>query len=233
MGSPSTPQNQGNYDDIRDKVNASIAAGELPAALLVGYQNDQSFYQLNDILVDLNTADGTTPKWGLSAEEVADFYTGFPGAEREPALRQPAPRLPAEPLDGSSCSTTRPGLKNWALPARRPRRMSSRKWPAPRLQPKGDGTRRLHPARRRLRHLRRGPLPLAANVLTEDGKGYVYNGPATVEAMTFLKGMLRRRLRLLLHRGLPEPASLPHARASSPRVPPLALTFYAGDVATR
>jgi hypothetical protein len=36
-------------------VNSSIAAGELPAALLVGYQNDQSFYQLNDVLVDLNT----------------------------------------------------------------------------------------------------------------------------------------------------------------------------------
>ncbi|MFO7631182.1 MAG: hypothetical protein R6W76_01515, partial [Caldilinea sp.] len=42
------PQNQGGYDQIRDKVNSSIAAGELPAALLVGYQNDQSFYQLND-----------------------------------------------------------------------------------------------------------------------------------------------------------------------------------------
>src|SRR5512145_3302373 len=32
-------QNQGGYNDIRDKVNASIAAGELPAALVVGYQN--------------------------------------------------------------------------------------------------------------------------------------------------------------------------------------------------
>jgi multiple sugar transport system substrate-binding protein len=49
------PQNQGGYDEIRDKVNSSIAAGELPAALLVGYQNDQSFYQLNDVLVDLDT----------------------------------------------------------------------------------------------------------------------------------------------------------------------------------
>ena len=30
-------QNQGSYNDIRDKVNASIAAGEVPAALVVGY----------------------------------------------------------------------------------------------------------------------------------------------------------------------------------------------------
>ena len=31
-------QSQGGYDEIRDKVNASIAAGEQPAALIAGYQ---------------------------------------------------------------------------------------------------------------------------------------------------------------------------------------------------
>ena len=69
-------QSQGSYNDIRDKVNASIGAGEQPAALIVGYQNDQAFYQLNDTLVDLNiyVNDAT---WGLSAEEQADFYPTF------------------------------------------------------------------------------------------------------------------------------------------------------------
>ena len=58
-------QNQGSYNDIRDKVNASAAAGELPAALVVGYQNDQAFYQLNNSLADLNPyVDDAT--WGLS-----------------------------------------------------------------------------------------------------------------------------------------------------------------------
>lgn len=38
-------------------LNASIAAGEQPASLLVGYQNDQAFYQINDILVDSEPAD--------------------------------------------------------------------------------------------------------------------------------------------------------------------------------
>ena len=47
-------QSQGGYNEIRDKINASIAAGEPPAALVVGYQNDQAFYQLNDALVDLD-----------------------------------------------------------------------------------------------------------------------------------------------------------------------------------
>ena len=39
------PENQGGYNDIRDKMNAGIATGELPG-LVVGYQNDQAFYAL-------------------------------------------------------------------------------------------------------------------------------------------------------------------------------------------
>ena len=70
------PLNQGQYNDIRDKVNASISAGEQPAALIVGYQNDQAFYQLNGALADLNAyVDDAT--WGLTAEQKADFYPSF------------------------------------------------------------------------------------------------------------------------------------------------------------
>ena len=47
-------QNQGGYNDIRDKVNAGAASGEQPASLIVGYQNDQAFYQLNEVLADFN-----------------------------------------------------------------------------------------------------------------------------------------------------------------------------------
>ena len=69
-------QSQGGYNEIRDKVNASISAGEAPAALIVGYQNDQAFYQLNEGLADLNTY-VDDPHWGLTEEERADFFSGF------------------------------------------------------------------------------------------------------------------------------------------------------------
>ncbi|WP_420642319.1 extracellular solute-binding protein [Candidatus Leptofilum sp.] len=68
--------NQGGYNDIRDAVNASVAAGEVPAALVVGYQNDQAFYQLNESLVDLNEYVNDS-HWGLSEEEQASFYQSF------------------------------------------------------------------------------------------------------------------------------------------------------------
>ena len=70
------PLNQGGYNDIRDAVNASIASGEVPATLVVGYQNDQAFYQLNETLVDLNDYLNDS-HWGLSEEEQAAFYQSF------------------------------------------------------------------------------------------------------------------------------------------------------------
>ncbi len=68
--------NQGGYNEIRDAVNASVASGEVPATLVVGYQNDQAFYQLNDTLADLNIY-LNDPKWGLSEEEQAAFFQSF------------------------------------------------------------------------------------------------------------------------------------------------------------
>jgi len=47
------PEYQGGYNDIRDKMNAGIASGELPG-LVVGYQNDQAFYALAGGLADMN-----------------------------------------------------------------------------------------------------------------------------------------------------------------------------------
>ncbi|MBK8051625.1 MAG: extracellular solute-binding protein [Anaerolineales bacterium] len=92
-------QSQGDYDAIRDKVNASIAAGEQPAALIVGYQNDQSFYQLNDTLLDLNTLVDDL-KWGLTAEDKADFYPVFLEQSVNPLFDNQRLGFP-QSLDGS------------------------------------------------------------------------------------------------------------------------------------
>ena len=69
------PENQGSYNDIRDKMNAGISTGELPG-LVVGYQNDQAFYALADGLADIRPymADEV---WGLTAADREDFYAAF------------------------------------------------------------------------------------------------------------------------------------------------------------
>jgi ABC-type glycerol-3-phosphate transport system substrate-binding protein len=72
-------ENQGSYNDIRDKVNASAAAGEQPAALVVGYQNDQSFYQLNNSLVDLDPyINDAAATWGGASRSWPRWQTPNP-----------------------------------------------------------------------------------------------------------------------------------------------------------
>ncbi len=62
----------GPYDQIYNKMVASIAAGR-PPELVVAYQNQEATY--DDALVDLNPY-VNDPRWGISGE-LGDFFTGF------------------------------------------------------------------------------------------------------------------------------------------------------------
>lgn len=68
-------QNQGNYDDIYNKMIAGLQSGELPQ-LTVAYQNQAAAYQTADGLVDLAPYISSVT-WGLTEEERADFYESF------------------------------------------------------------------------------------------------------------------------------------------------------------
>lgn len=64
---------QGNYNGIRELMNAAIISGELPN-LTAGYANDAASYALDNVIVDLN-AYVNDATWGLSEEQLADFNT--------------------------------------------------------------------------------------------------------------------------------------------------------------
>ncbi len=178
------PQSQGSYNDIRDKVNASIAAGEQPAAIIVGYQNDQAFYQLNQALADLNpyVEDAT---WGLKADEKSDFYAsffnqsvhaafdnqrlGFPPNRSMEVIFYNATWLKELGYDGPP--TTPDQFKEMACKA------------AKSNDSKG------YLLRDDASALASWTYAFGGDILTEDGKGYVLNGQATIDAMTLLKSM--------------------------------------------
>jgi multiple sugar transport system substrate-binding protein/sn-glycerol 3-phosphate transport system substrate-binding protein len=221
-------QNQGGYDDIRDKVNASIAAGEQPAALLVGYQNDQEFYQLNDVLVDLNTLVNDA-KWGLSAEEQADFYTTFFEQSVHPLFDNQRLGFPPnrsmevlyynqtwlEELGFSGPPTTPDEFKEMACAA---------------AAAKGDGTGG-YILRDDASAVAAWTYAFGGDVLTEDGTQYVYNSQATIDALTFLKGMYDEGCAYFFTEGFPNPEFAARnaifTQGSSSGLP-----FYAGDIQT-
>lgn len=220
-------QNQGGYDAIRDKVNASIAAGEQPAAILVGYQNDQEFYQLNDALVDLNIL-LNDPKWGLSAEEQADFYASFFDQSVHPLFDNQRLGFPPnrsmevlyynqswlEELGFSGPPTTPEEFKEMACAA---------------AAAKGDGTGG-YILRDDASAVAAWTYAFGGDVLTEDGSQYVYNSPATIEAMTFLKGMYDEGCAYFFTEGFPNP-QFAARKAIFTQGSTSGIPFYAADIA--
>jgi len=221
-------QNQGQYNDIRDKVNASIAAGEQPAAMVVGYQNDQAFYQLNDTLVDLNTLiDDAT--WGLTAADKADFYQAFLDQSVNPLFDNQRLGFPPnrsmevlfynqtwlEELGFSGPPTTPDEFKEMACAA---------------AKANGDGTGG-YILRDDASALASWTYAFGGDIQSEDRATYIYNSPATVEAMTFLKGMTDEGCAYFFTEGFPNPQFAARkgifAQGSSSGIP-----FYAGDVQT-
>jgi multiple sugar transport system substrate-binding protein len=220
-------QNQGNYDDIRNKVNASIAAGELPAALIVGYQNDQAFYQLNNALVDLNTF-LNDPTWGLSEADKEDFYPSFFNQSVHPAFdNQRLGFPPNRSMEVMYYNETWMNELGFNEPPTTPEEL--REIACAAAEANGDGTGGFI--------IDTGASSVAAwtfafggDVLSEDGTSYVYNSPATVEAMEFLRDMMNDGCAYLFTEGFPNP-EFAARRAMFTMGSSSGMPFYASDVA--
>ncbi|MBU0510272.1 MAG: extracellular solute-binding protein [Chloroflexi bacterium] len=223
------PQNQGDYNDIRDKVNASTAAGELPSALVVGYQNDQAFYQMNDALVDLNLYIDD-PTWGLTAEERADFFPAY--LEQSVHAAYGGQRLgfpPNRSMEGLYYNST--WLQELGFDGNPPETPEQfREMACAAAAANGDGTGGFI-LRDDASALAAWTFAFGGDVLNEDGTGYVYNGQATIDAMTLLKGMADDGCAYFFTEGYPNP-ELAFRRAIFTMGSSSGIPFYAGDIAT-
>src|SRR5690606_10666228 len=66
---------QGGYGDIFQKMLALLGTSDTPN-IVVAYQKQAATYQLVDGLVGLNRL-VESERWGLSEEDIADFFPGF------------------------------------------------------------------------------------------------------------------------------------------------------------
>ena len=75
---------QGGYGDIFNKMLNVLNTPDAPN-LVVAYQNQAATYQLADALVDMNPL-VNSPKWGLSEDELNDFFPAFLKADVFPTF---------------------------------------------------------------------------------------------------------------------------------------------------
>lgn len=176
--------NQGGYNDIRDAVNASVASGEVPAALVVGYQNDQAFYQLNDTLVDLNEY-LNDPHWGLTEDEQAAFYQSFFNQSIHVAFDNQRlgfpPNRSIELLHYNKSYLEELG---YDAPPATPEEFVEMSCAAAAASESGVGG---YILRDDASALAAWTYAFGGDILNEDGTAYVYNGEATVAAMEMLQ----------------------------------------------
>ena len=220
-------QNQGSYEDIRDKVNVSIGAGEQPAALLVGYQNDEAIYQLNDTLVDLNLY-VNDPTWGLSAEEQADFYPTFFNQSIHPAFNNQRLGFPPNrSMEVMYYNATLLKELGYDAPPATPEEFKTMACAAHAADANNKG----YLLRDDASALASWTYAYGGNILNEAGDGYVLNGQATVDALTLLKGMYDDGCANFLD----DPKGFPNAEFAARRAlfaqgSSSGIPFYAGDV---
>ena len=221
-------QNQGGYNDIRDKVNASTASGEQPASLIVGYQNDQAFYQLNEVLADFNKF-LDDPTWGLTAEDRADFFASFIEQGVHPVFD--GQRLgfpPNRSMEVLYYNLTWLEELGFAGPPTTPEEFEEMTCAA--AEANGDGTGG-YILRDDASAMASWTFAFGGDVLNEDNTGYVYNGQATVDAMTMLKRMLDNGCAYFFTEGYPNP-EFAARRASFTQGSSSGLPFYANDIVT-
>lgn len=75
---------QGGYGDIFQKMLPLLGTADTPN-LVVAYQNQAATYQLAEGMLDLNPLVDSA-KWGLSAEDQADFFPGFYSSDVFPSF---------------------------------------------------------------------------------------------------------------------------------------------------
>jgi len=208
-------------------MNAGIATGDLPG-LVVGYQNDQAFYALADGLADIDPY-LNDPTWGLTAEEKADFFSAFLEQSVHPAFgNQRLGFPPNRSVEGLFYNLTWLQELGFDGPPTTPEEFRDMACTA--AEANGDGTGG-YILRDDASAVAAWTYAFGGNVLSEDGTGYVYNGQATVDAVTFLKGMLDDGCAYFFTEGYPNP-ELAGRRAIFTQGSSSGLPYYASDIAT-
>jgi multiple sugar transport system substrate-binding protein len=176
---------QGSYNDIRDKMKAAIETGTLPG-LVVGYQNDEAAYAQAGALIDLNPY-LSDEYWGLSAADLSDFNPIFLDQGVNPAYGNMRlgfpPNRSAEVIFYNMSWLKELGFNT---PPTSPEEFRAMACAAAASRSDGTGG---YILRSDASAIASWTYAFGGAVISSDGLRYVYDGQATADAMTFLKGM--------------------------------------------
>ncbi len=215
-------ENQGGYNDIRDKMNVGIATGELPG-LVVGYQNDQAFYALANGLADIAPYMDDA-KWGLTDEARTDFYASFlEQGVHEAFGGQQLGFPPNRSMEVIFYNVTWAEELGFDGPPESPEDFREMACAA---ADTGAGG---YIIRTDASALAAWTLAFGGNILDATGTGYNYDNPSTIAALTFLQELYNDGCAYFFTEGYPNP-ELANRRALFTQGSTSGIPFYLSDL---
>ena len=183
---------------------------------------------MNQGLADLNIFLNDS-HWGLTAEEQADFFPSFFNQSVHPVFdNQRLGFPPNRSMEVMYYNQTWLEELGFAGPPTTPDEF--REMACAAAEANGDGTGG-YILRDDASAVASWTYAFGGDILSEDGTGYVFNSQATLDAMTFLKGLYDDGCAYFFTEGFPNPEFAARraifAQGSSSGMP-----FYAGDIAT-
>jgi multiple sugar transport system substrate-binding protein len=170
--------------------------------LVVGYQNDQAFYALAGGLVDINPY-MTDSFWGLTSEAQADFFPAFLQQSVHPAfdnMRLGFP--PNRSIEVLYYNQTWLEELGYTGPPTTPDEFRTMACAAAAVN--GDGTGG-YILRDDASGVAAWTFAYGGNVLSADGTAYAFNNQATIDSLTFLKGLYDEGCAYFFTEGYPDP----------------------------
>ncbi|HEU5013447.1 MAG TPA: ABC transporter substrate-binding protein [Roseiflexaceae bacterium] len=177
-----------SYNDVYNKVNAAIQAGQ-PPAMSVAYQNQAAFYRASDAVIDLNPFINSS-KYGLSQEDKADFYKTFLDSDANPQYKGERLGFPTQRsmavlyynADALKALGYNDPPQDWKTFEE-----AACKFSDPAKQKYGLAF------QHDVSNLAGMIFANGGRVLAEDGQSYVFNSQAGVDAVTLLKDMFSKK----------------------------------------
>lgn len=177
-----------SYDDVYNKINATIqGGGELPA-LSIAYQNQAAVYRTEGMVIDL-TPFIQSAKYGLSQEDLADFFPYFLASDKNP-------QFPGEVLGWPTQRSMQVLYVNLDMLAE----LGATEPPKTLAELEELACKAADPAQERYGFVWRNDASDFASVvfanggdiLAPDASGYAFNSDAGVEALSFYKRLFEK-----------------------------------------
>jgi multiple sugar transport system substrate-binding protein len=174
------------YPDVYNKVNAAIQAGQ-PPEMSVAYQNQAAFYRAQGAVIDLNPFLKSS-KYGLSADDLKDYFQAFLDSDQNPQFSGERLGFPtqrsmdvlyynADMLKQAGLDSAPRDWKAWEDAACKVSSGQTSGWAVQ------------HDASTFAAVI----FGHGGQLLSDDGKAYIFNSPAGVESLAMMQRMFKNK----------------------------------------